>query len=367
MIPLFKVFIPPKEDLMESLERVIYSGYIGQGKKVEEFEAVLSNFIGNKYCLTLNTCTSAIQLALRLAGATDGAEVITTAMTCTATNEPILAERAKIVWADINSETGNIDAQSIKEKITAKTKAIVVVHWGGNPVDLDAINGLAKERDLAVIEDAAHAFGAEYNGVKIGNHSDFVCFSFQAIKHITTIDGGALFCRRKDDYQRGKLLRWYGIDRESPRTDFRCEADILEWGYKFHMHDVAATIGLTQMNWIKKILENRREIAAYYDRELAAVDGLKLSCVNQLGTQSAYWLYTILVERRDDFVKHMADRGVATSRVHERNDGHTMFREFRCPLPNIDKFVKSMICIPIGFWVDQEAREHIVHSIKEGW
>lgn len=367
MVPLFKVFLPPKEELMEKLEQVLYSGYIGQGKKVEEFESVLSDFIGNKLCLTLNTCTSAIQLALRLAGAIDGAEVITTAMTCTATNEPILAERAKIVWADINPVTGNIDAQSIKEKITDKTKAILVVHWGGNPVDLDVINRLAKERGLAVIEDAAHAFGAEYNGAKVGSHSNFICFSFQAIKHITTVDGGVLFCRCESDYKRGKLLRWYGIDRESPRADFRCEADISEWGYKFHMHDVAATIGLVQMNWIERIFEVRRQIAAFYDRELSGVDGLKLSCVNQPGTQSAYWLYTLLVERRDDFVKHMADRGIATSRVHERNDKHTMFQEFQCPLPNVDAFVKNMICIPIGFWVDQEAREHIVHSIKEGW
>src|SRR6185369_10589141 len=125
----------------------------------------------------------------------------------------------KIVWADIDPETGNISAASIKSRITEKTKAIIVVHWGGLPVDLEEINAIAKAANLKVIEDAAHALGAQYQGSKLGVHSDFVCFSFQAIKHITTVDGGALLCKSEEDYHRGKLLRWYGIDREQPRAD----------------------------------------------------------------------------------------------------------------------------------------------------
>src|SRR3989344_5724954 len=366
MIPLFKVFIPPKEDLMESLERVIYSGYIGQGKKVEEFEAVLSNFIGNKYCLTLNTCTSAIQLALRLAGATDGAEVITTAMTCTATNEPILAERAKIVWADINPNTGNIDAQSIKEKITDKTKAIIVVHWGGNPVDLDAINDIAKERGLVVIEDAAHAFGAEYNGVKVGNQSDFICFSFQAIKHITTIDGGALFCKSKEDYTRGKLLRWYGINREEKgRVDFRQETDVKEFGYKFHMNDVCATIGIEQMKYIEGILTENRNNARILNESLKSNSEVELLDYKS-DRVSAYWLYSIRVKNLTRFIAKLNERGIIVSQVHARNDKHTMFNDFQCELPNVDKFTSQMICIPSGWWLTKSELVRIIETINQG-
>ena len=206
-IPLFKVHMP--KSVQEPLLEILFSGFIGQGPQVEKFEKILAKYIGNPYPLTVNSGTSALQLALRLAGIQLGDEVISTPMTCTATNMPILAAGAKIVWADIDRLTGNISAASIEEKITSKTKAIIAVHWGGYPCDMMAINAVAKKYNIKVIEDGAHAFGAEYMQQKIGNHSDYVMFSFQAIKHITTVDGGVLFVRTKEDYQRGKLLRWY--------------------------------------------------------------------------------------------------------------------------------------------------------------
>ncbi len=361
MIPLFKVHMP--ESVVVPVGETLLSGFIGEGPKVKEFEAAFGAYIGNPNVLALNSCTSAIQLALRLAGVGPGDEVITTAMTCTATNEPILAAGARIVWADIDPETGNVDPESIKTKITPRTKAIIVVHWGGLPVDLDAINHIADRRGLKVIEDAAHALGAEYRGSKVGNHSDFVCFSFQAIKHITTGDGGALLCKSEDDHRRGKLLRWYGIDREQPRADFRCESDIAEWGYKFHMNDIAATIGLEQMPHLVRVVEQRREVAAFYD---ATIDA-DLLCKWPEDRSSAFWLYTLFVERRADFMRAMADRDVTVSQVHARNDTHTMFRDFKAPLPGVDEFTSKHVCIPIGFWVGPQEREHIVNSIRAGW
>ena len=262
-IPLFKVHFP--ETVKEDLWNTFTSGYIGQGPKVEEFEKQLGSFFKNKNVLTLNSGTSGLQLALRLSNVTWGDEVISTPMTCTATNMPILAAGAKIVWADIDPKTGNIDPNDIEKKITAKTKAIMMVHWGGNPCDIEAIHKLAKDKNIKVIEDAAHAFGAHYQGKKIGSHSDFVVFSLQAIKHITTVDGGLLLCKSSEDYERGKLLRWYGIDREDNRKDFRCEKDIKEWGYKFHMNDVCATIGLEQLKYVESIIEKQRKNAQFYD------------------------------------------------------------------------------------------------------
>ncbi len=266
---------------------------------MEEFEKLLTRFIGNPFVVTLNSATSGLQLALRLAGAGVGDEVITTAMTCTATNMPILASGAKIVWADIDPKYGNLAPKEIEKKITKKTKAIMVVHWGGQPCDLNEIGAIAKKHGVKVIEDAAHAFGADYEGKKIGNHSDYIVFSFQAIKHITTGDGGALFCKSEKDHKRAKLLRWYGIDREEPgRSDFRCESDIQEWGYKFHMNDIAATMGIEQMKHIDRIVKQHQENAAFYQGSLQGMNGVSL-LEPRGNSHSAYWLYTLHVKDRE--------------------------------------------------------------------
>jgi dTDP-4-amino-4,6-dideoxygalactose transaminase len=354
------------ETVISPLNGTMLSGFIGEGPRVKQFEAELGAYFGNPHVLTLNSCTSAIQLALRLAGVGQGDEVISTAMTCTATNEPVMAAGGTLVWADIDPTTGNIAPRAIEAKITSKTKAIIVVHWGGLPVDLDEVLAIAKARGIKVIEDAAHAAGADYKGKRLASHADFVCFSFQAIKHITTVDGGAIFCKSEDDYKRGKLLRWYGIDREQPRADFRCEEDIAEWGYKFHMNDVAATIGSVQLPYLDGIVKQRRELAAFYDKELASVPGVRL-CQWPKDRTSAYWLYTLFVERRTTFMAAMKERNVAVSQVHARNDRHTMFRQFASDLPGVDAFTKDMICIPIGFWVGPEERAQVVSAVRQGW
>lgn len=362
MIPLFKVFMP--ESVMDPLKKTLMSGYIGQGPKVDEFEKVLSQWIGYDHILTLNSCTSAIQLALRLSGVGFGDEVLSTSMTCTATNVPIMAMGARIVWVDIHPETGNLDYREIEKRITPKTKAIVVVHWGGYPCDIDEINAIAKKHRLKVIEDAAHAFGSIYKKKKIGNGSDFVCFSFQAIKHLTTVDGGALVCKNVHDYKRGKLLRWYGINREGSRKDFRCEEDVIEYGYKFHMNDIAATIGLEQMKYVDEIIQKHRENATFYDKTLREVPGINLTR-RQEDRLSAYWIYTILVDQKKKFMDTMNQNGIQVSSVHARNDKHTMFKEFRTNLPRVTEFTKRMVCIPVGWWVNESDRSRIVDIIKK--
>lgn len=210
IIPLFKVHMP--RSVEEPLIETLFSGFIGQGPKVDEFESKLNEYFDNQHVVTVNAGTSALQLALRLANIGPGDEVISTPMTCTASNMPILAAGAKIVWADVDPISGLISTDSIKSKITNKTKAIIMVHFGGIPCDIDGINALAKNYGIKTIEDAAHAFGSEYRNQKIGNHSDFVMFSLQAIKHITTVDGGLLLCKSKKDYDRSSQafeMVWY--------------------------------------------------------------------------------------------------------------------------------------------------------------
>lgn len=366
MIPLFKVFMSKKVD--KDLLSTLHSGWIGEGPKVKEFEKVLSEKFNNPYCLTLSAGTHGIHLALRLAEVGPGDEVICTPLTCTASNWPVLYQGAKIVWADINHEDLNIDPFQIERKITTRTKAVIVVHWGGYPCDLERIYRVCQERSIVVIEDAAHAYGATYNGSKIGdcNWSDFCMFSFQAIKHLTAVDGGALFCKSPIDYHDGRLLRWYGIDREGPRIDLRCEADIPDFGYKYHMNDVCATIGLKNMEEVDRNIKITRENAKYYEKELRSIIGIEVPQMKS-DRQSPYWLFTIYVEDRTGFARHMGEKGIMVSRVHERNDKHSCVKEFETDLPVLEEVIQKMICIPVGWWITKEDREYIIESIKEGW
>ena len=391
-IPLFKVYM--SKEASKAVTKVLESGFIGQGPVVYQFEDKLKTFFNNDYVTTVNSATSGEHLALHLLkkpakftkgyegvvfhdsnwpGLEDGDEVLATALTCTATNFPILANNLKIKWVDIDPTTLNMDLDDLARKITPKTKVIFLVHWGGYPMDLDKLKEI-QEKSLrmygfkpAIIEDCAHALGSKFNGKVIGSHGNICTFSFQAIKHLTSVDGGALVLPHKELYNRAKLLRWYGIDRESDRKDFRCEADIPEWGFKFHMNDVSASIGMTNLTEVEKnVIDKHKENGKYYDESLKGVDGITL-LERDPRMESSFWIYSLLVERKDDFAKYMKECGIATSQVHERNDIHSCLSEFSTQLPNLDTIRGKLTAIPVGWWVSKEDREYIVECIKKGW
>ena len=390
-IPLFKVYMSKKAS--KDASKVINSGFIGQGPVVEKFEEALRNRFRQEYIVTTNSATSAEHLAIRMLqnsseekemfeygyttkiwpGIKEGDEALCTSLTCTATNFPVLANGIKIKWVDVDPNNLNMDLDDLERKLSPTTKIIYVVHWGGYPIDLDRIKQIQDKCHKmygfkpAVIEDCAHSFGSKYKGKPIGSHGNFATFSFQAIKHLTSVDGGILICPHEKLYKRAKVLRWYGIDRDDNRKDFRCEADIPEWGYKFHMNDVNASIGLANLKEVdKNVISKHKANAHYYNEQLKDVKGVTL-LENKEGYDSAYWIYTIKVERQDDFMAKMQEKGIMVSRVHERNDKHTCVQKFKSALPNLDKVVKEMICIPVGWWVTKEQREYIVESIKNGW
>ena len=392
MIPLFKVFMAPTAK--DKVGEVLDSGYIGQGPKVDEFEKQLGKYFGNEKIITVNAGTSALHLALHLLkkpfkkvsnfeglmtsteywpGIQEGDEVLATALTCTASNWPIVANGLKIKWVDINPNTLNMDLDDLKQKMSPKTKAIIGVHWGGYPLDLDKIKKIRVDFKIkhgwspSLIEDGAHSIGTKYKGKYLGNHGNFVMNSLQAIKHITSVDGGVLYCPHDELYERAKLVRWYGIDRNPEgRTDFRCEADIPEWGFKFHMNDVCAVIGMENFKHLDNIIFKHKENAAYYDKHLQNVDGVTL-LKREEGFESTFWIYSMLVENREGFYKWMKECGIAASQVHERNDKHSCMSEFKSNLPNLDKTIGKVVNIPVGWWVTNEQREYIVNCIKKGW
>jgi dTDP-4-amino-4,6-dideoxygalactose transaminase len=364
----------------EEVSKVLNSGYIGQGEKVEQFESQLKDFLNHDYLVSLNSGTSGLHLALHLLkkknvnwpGLQDDEEVLATSLTCTASNFPILANNLKLKWVDIDPDTLNIDLDDLARKISPKTKVIMLVHWGGYPNDLDRIKEIQNMcNELygfkpAVIEDGAHSFGSKYKGKYLGNHGNMVMYSLQAIKHITSVDGGLLLLPHQELYDRSKLIRWYGIDRNSNKKDFRCEADILEWGFKFHMNDVCATIGMENLKHANEIVGKHQSNAKYYDENLKNVHGLKLLKRHD-DRESAFWIYSMLVEDRDGFYSWMKECGIVSSQVHERNDKHTCVQEYKTPLPTLDRTIGKVVSIPVGWWVTEENRQYIVDCINKGW
>jgi len=382
-IPLFRVFIAP--NATEITGKTLHSGFITQGPKVDAFERKFKDYLENPYTLALNSATSAHHLALHLLkkpagpnwpGLQKGDEILSTALTCTATNFPILANGFKIKWVDVDPATGNMDVRDLQRKITKNTKVIVFVHWGGTPADLD---GVRKVQDYAesifgfrpaVIEDAVHAMGAEYHGIKIGalDRGNIVTFSLQAIKHITTSDGGLLCLPSEELYERAKLLRWYGIDRKKRNNhknkDFRLESDVKEYGFKFHMNDWNASLGLANFPFLGKNLARHRANARFYDENLRNTNGIRLIYPPN-GALSSYWVYSLFVENnKPDFMEYMKNKGVFVSQVHARNDTHSVCAPFRAHLPNLDDVERKLVAIPCGWWVTNDQREYIAHSIQ---
>jgi len=351
---------------MPRLEEVLYGGQISEGPPVVEFERCFGALVGAPHVLSFYSGTAALHAALVLAGVKPGDDVVSTAMTAEPTNMAIYHAGANIVWADVDPANGNLAADSIAERITSRTRAVMVVHYGGVPASIAGIRKVAVQRGVPVIEDAAHALGARYEGRSIGSHSEFVMFSLQAIKHLTTVDGGMLACNGASDVAKllseGRKFRWFGIDRAAPRT----EVDVTSVGYKYHMNNVTATIGLVQLGYIESVIAHHVDNGRFFDRALQGIPGLSL-CRWDDNAEPSYWFYTVSVEDRDGFFRHLAANGITSSQAHKRNDRHTVFSASRCELPGLDTFYRRMIHIPCGWWVDKERREYIVDVIRRGW
>jgi len=362
MIPLIKPYLPPKKNLIPRLEEIIYSGYIAEGETVIEFEDKLSKLLGNPYCLTVNSGTAALHIALTLIGIGPEDEVISTALTAEPTNTTIALTGASIVFADIDLETGLLSPDSIESCITEKTKAIMVVHYAGMVCDMTRINEISSKYDIPVIEDSAHAFLSKFKGKYIGNNSAYTCFSFQAIKHLTTVDGGLLCLKNKDEYNRAKKLRWFGLDKKVPRS----EANIKEAGFKYHMNNVNATVGLVQLEHLNDNVQKYIENGKYFDEKLKNILGVHLLPYYK-DTEPSYWLYTMKVDRRDDFTEMMLKNNISVSTLHLRNDRHSVFNTITGKTPNLDNFYESYVHIPCGWWVSKADRKNIVELIKKGW
>lgn len=347
---------------------VLKSTHVSAGKLADKFEKELEYKLGLANPATLNSGTSALYLALAIAGVKPGDEVIIPPQTFIATGLAVLMHYAKPVFADIQYRTGNIDPAYISKKITDKTKAIIPVHWGGYPCDLDEINEIAKEHNITVIEDAAHALGATYREKPIGAISRFTAFSFQAIKHLTTVDGGAICCLNEEDCYQAKRRRWFDIDRENSKPSIlgEREYDATHVGYKLHMNDLSSAIGIGNLAEFPANLKRRLEIAARYRDELKDASGIELLDYKN-DRVCAYWLFTMLVEKRENFIRALQGKGVPASVVHLRIDKNSIFGGITPDLPNQERFNERQVSIPVHNGLTDDDVNLVVNAIKRGW
>lgn len=355
------------ETAIERVTEVLRSGWLNEGAVTKEFEENLAQTLGVANPVTVNSGTSALHLPLVICDIKEGDEVIIPPQTFVATGLVVKMCGATPVFADIDPMTGNMSPESFAGKITERTKAVIPVHWGGYPCEMDEINEIASRYGITVIEDAAHALGATYKGRPIGAISRFTAFSFQAIKHLTTGDGGMICCPDIDDAKQATILRWFGIDRQkSSRSHLGARGyDIETTGYKYHLNNVASAIGLGNLSDFLPRLARRREIGKFYQKRLQDVPGLTFLNFKD-DREHAFWLFTVKVERRDGFARKMAEAGIPVSVVDFRIDKYSVFGGMS-DLPNQTKFNEEQISIPLHENLSDEQLELIVSTIHSGW
>ncbi len=352
----------------ERVAEVLRTPWIGQGGVVDEFEQKVEETLGIPHAVAVNCSSSAIRLALVICGVGPGDEVITTPMTCTLTNHPILEQFARVVFADIQDDSGNIDPIDVERRITSHTKAIICTHWAGQPADLAELNEIAHRHGLAIIEDGSEAFGATYRGRPIGAVSRFTAFSFQAIQIITTGEGGLLAVRDGGAANVARVLRWYGISRGSrkPNELGYYDFDITSVGFGYHMTNVSAAMGVENLKTLEGQRKHRKSVIERYRSAFCGVPGVTL-LAEKADRESSNHFFTMHVEKRGDFCRKLGEAGIEASIVHHRNDDYSVFGGIREDLPGLAKFARSYIGLPTHMHLSEEDVEFVVATVRAGW
>ncbi|BCJ94170.1 capsular polysaccharide biosynthesis protein [Anaerocolumna cellulosilytica] len=364
-INLFYPYI--SESCLEEIQDTLKSRWIGQGPKVDQFETSFSRkIVNNKECVAVGAGTDALHLAYVLAGIKAGDEVICPVFTCTATNIPLLYQNAKVIFADIQKESLNIDPNHVKKLVSEKTKAIVCVDYGGLPADLDELKEIANEYNIPLIEDSCQAMGATYKGQPIGTIADYTVFSFQAIKHITSGDGGMLVCKNKEAAVKAKRLRWFGIDRKAKQNG-TWDNDITEVGYKYQMTDLGASLLIPALNEFDSLLKHRKKLFNMYVDELEAIQGIDVVGKDKTDRSNAAWACTVSVENAKELQRKLREYNIESNQVHYRNDRYSIFANSCGEFPNMDYMEERYLLLPLHHKITEENIVKICSIIKMGW
>lgn len=353
MIPIFKPYIP--SDILPELENILYSGQLAYGKYGKLFESELAKFIGNPYVISVNSYNQAMLLALSILNLNPGDEVIASPVSCLASNQPFVIKGLNVIWADVDPETGSLCVDDVRKRITTKTKAIFHNHFCGYLGDIAAINQLAKEHGLWVVDDCIEAFGSEYNTQKAGNlGADLTVFSFQTVRLPNTVDGAAISFSSKELYEKAILMRDYGIDRKNFRTstgEINPNCDITLEGYGATLNEINSYIGLKQMDNLPNLLEKQRKNAIDWNNRVLEVSSIKpLNLIS--GVQPNYWVFGVLCEDKAQALQDFRSQNWYATGVHINNNIYSVFNNLES-LNGVNEFMSKFLALPCGWWVGE--------------
>ncbi|MBN1431693.1 MAG: UDP-4-amino-4,6-dideoxy-N-acetyl-beta-L-altrosamine transaminase [Methanomicrobiaceae archaeon] len=357
---------------IDSVINVLKSDWLTTGPMVDRFESSIKNYIGCREAVSVNSGTSALDIAIKSLGIKEGNQIITTPFTFVASSNAILYNNLTPVFSDIEKETRNLDPLKIEEKITDKTKAILYVDYAGHPCNIKEIKEIADQYGLYLIEDACHALGAEYQNKKVGNFADVTIFSFHPVKPITTGEGGAVATNNDEIAGKLRILRDHGIDRDSYRNKNKTSwgYDLIELGRNYRITDLQAALGVSQFKKLDEFISRRNEIAAIYNDELGDVDQLEIPHVKK-DCKSGWHIYTILIngKNRNKFYSMMEEQGVGVN-IHYIPVYHHTYYKSRFNIstkdfPVTEDVFNRIVTLPLFYNMSDEQIDTVINTTKK--
>ncbi len=366
--PLFKTFYSPQLD--HAISSVLQSGAVASGPYIQEFEKGLGHLLNESYVVSTSDMSAAMFMALYLSGVQKGDQVLTTAFACMSSNSPISAIGATPVWVDLEPDSFHMDPAHLEELITERTKAVILYHTAGYPAHSKAISEICKRHGIALIEDCDNAFLAENSDGLSGSYGDFCVHSFYPNRLINTIEGGALVCKNKHDYDKACRLRRFGVDSGTFRNnigEINPHSDIPEIGWSMNLSNLHCAMGTVQLNDVKDRLSTIRRNAHIIDTYLDKVEGISRPQLTS-GDVPSYWVYLLKVNKRNLFIEKLKECGVHASSLHQRNDIYSGFKADRPDLPVTGEVQSSVLALPVGWWLSESdiiAMMDIFSDVKE--
>jgi len=355
------------QEELEKVEEVFSTGWLGLGATAFEFENKLKEYLGAKHVLTANTGTTALHIALDAFGIKDDDEVIVPSLTFCACLQVITGVRAKPVFCEIAPENLNMDISDVKKKITKKTKAIMPVHYCGQACDMDALMEIGKKHNIVIIEDAAHAFGSSYKGKRIGSFGDATCFSFDPIKNLTCGEGGAVALSDDKVAEIIRRKRILGIDKETwhrYRNERSWFYEVTTQGYRYHMSNINAAIGLAQFDKLESFIHRKKEIVKKYNDAFVNIEGIKVLSWDLSETAPFTYIIRVLNGVREDMIAFLKERGIGTGIHYIPNHLHPFFKPFSTSLPITEQLGEEILTLPLYYDMTDEQVSTVINAVS---